>query len=234
MERFMFILKVIGVLIGVTALIVGWGVVIANGYGISEAPYIILSSINVIAILSLTYFTYSYMKSTEDMAKEMKASRDMEFEMNYKPKVTLDFEVKSNGLVYVVVNNEGKGAARNIRFCSNPPLTNSAGLGMDRWPALKNGIDYLPPGKKLTFFFDQTNKIEGSRTAAEVFEVTIQYEWDIQGKPNIVDKYPLELSPYSRTDLRSYRDVSTLIDEIEGIGKALAKKATTWEAPRQH
>jgi hypothetical protein len=188
-----------------------------------------------VAVISLALFTYSYMKSTKDMADEMKATRDMEFEMNYKPKVMLDFEVKSSGLVYIVITNEGNGAARNIKFDFEPELKSSQGWGLDRWPALKNGINYLAPKKKLTFTFDVHNKIAqyDTRGLAKDFVATIEYEWDIGGKSKIVDKCPLELSPYIKTDLSSYKDISTLIDNVEQIRKILGQKHTKWAPATQ-
>ncbi|MFC1893481.1 hypothetical protein ACFLYR_05575 [Chloroflexota bacterium] len=51
--------------------------------------------------------------------------------------------------------------------------------------------------------------------------MTSEYDWDIEGKPRITEKYGLQLSPYLKTDLSSYKDESTLIDEVEKIRKAL-------------
>lgn len=233
MERFMFVLKVLGMAVGATAIVVGWGIVIANGYGISDTPFILLSSINAIAVVSLACFTYSYMKSNAAMAEEMKFGRDMEFEMNYKPKVILDFEVRSNGLVYIVITNEGNGAAKNIRFDIKPALQNTQGWDIDRWPPLRNGINYLAPKKKLTFFFDTSINIAKYEAVPRDFAATIEYEWSIDGKPRIIDKYPLELSPYLRTDLSSYKDISTLIDEVQIIRKELQKRPTRWAPANQ-
>ncbi len=235
MERFKFVLKVIGIAVLATAFVIAWGIIIANEYGISNVPTIILSSVSAIAVIALSFFTYSYMKSTKDMADEMKATRDMEFEMNYKPRVTLDFEVKSSGLVYIVVMNEGNGAARNVSFHFEPSLTNSEGWVVDRWPALKNGVNYLAPKKRLTFIFDDHTKIAKYDTLglAKDFIATIEYEWNIDGKPKIIDKSPLELSPYLKTDLGSYKDISTLINEVEKIRKNLEQKSTKWAPAKQ-
>src|SRR3972149_1398652 len=114
MGRLISVLKVVGVAILLTGFVVSWGIILAKGYGISDAPIILLSSINALAVVSLAWFTYSYMKSTELMANEMRRTNELAFELNHRPKVSMWFDVKSNGAVYIVVGNEGNGPARNI------------------------------------------------------------------------------------------------------------------------
>jgi len=75
MERLKFILKVIGIAVLGAGFIASLGVIISNQYGISNAPTILLSTINVIALVSLAFFTYSYMKSTTLMAGVMQEQR---------------------------------------------------------------------------------------------------------------------------------------------------------------
>ena len=75
MKRIKFILTVIGVAVVLTGFVVSWGIILSNQYGVSNAPTIILSSINAIVLVSLAYFTYRYMKSTTLMANEMKEQR---------------------------------------------------------------------------------------------------------------------------------------------------------------
>lgn len=228
MDRVKYVVKVIGLAVLAAGFVAAWGTIIANQYGLSDAPIILLSSINAIAVVCLAVFTYSYMKSTAAMANEMKATREVEFEINHRPKVVMHFSIKSNGMICVLVSNEGNGAARNIRFDISPPLVNSKGEKMvEQWPALRDGIDYLPPRKSLTFFLESSFNINEyvKRGLPLDYEVTAEYEWDIGGRPRVRDKYPLELTPYIHTDLSSYKDVSTLIDEVERIRKILEEKA---------
>ena len=82
------------------------------------------------------------MKSTEIMAKEMKTSHEMDFEFKHKPKVLVDFRPSYSHILYIVVTNEGNGAARNISFSFEPELKSTC-RGLENWPALQNGIGYL-------------------------------------------------------------------------------------------
>ena len=155
MERFKFILKVVGIAIPLTAFVAAWGIILAEGYGISNAPVILLSSINALAVVSLAFFTYSYVKSTKLMADEMRRTNELAFELNHRPKVLMWFDVKSSGGIYMVVGNEGNGAAKNIRLNILPELRNSRGDTIEKWPAIKSGINYLAPKKDVTFFLIQ-------------------------------------------------------------------------------
>ena len=120
--RFKFIGKVVGLSILATGFVVAWGIIIAHSYDISDAPVIILSAVNVVAMIALAFFTYSYMRSTEAMAVEMKATREMDFEIKNRPFVMVNFQIKSSGMIYLQVTNEGNGAARNITFRFEPDL----------------------------------------------------------------------------------------------------------------
>lgn len=224
MERFKFILKVVGIAIVGVGFVVSLGIIFSNQYGISNAPTLILSTISVIALVSLAFFTYSYMNSAALMAKEMKATRELEFELNNRPKVLMRFDITSNGMVYIVVENTGNGAAKNIKVKIEPELKNSSGKPLGEWPALKNGINYLPPKEKLRFFLDTAWALAGDPKLPKDYTVKLEYDWAIEGRPKIYEVCPLETSPYIGTDLASYKDFSTLIDEVEKIRKALEKK----------
>lgn len=224
MERLKFILKVVGIAVVLTGFVVSWGIIVSNQYGVSNAPTIILSSINVIVLVSLAFFTYRYMKSTTLMANEMRATRELEFELNNCPKVLMRFDPTSNGMLYIVVENTGNGAAKNIKIKIEPELRNSSGKPLDEWPALKNGINYLPPKEKLRFFLDTVWALAGDPKLPKDYTVKLEYDWAIEGRPKIYEVCPLETSPYVGTDLASYKDFSTLIDEVEKIRKALEKR----------
>lgn len=219
MKQLQFVGKVIGLAVLITGFIAAWGIIIAKQYSTTDTPFLLVSSINAIAIIALSFFTYSYMKSTEMMASEMKTNREMEFEFKHKPKITVDFRITSNGMIYIVIANEGNGSARNIHLRFEPELKSTRG-GLENWPALQKGIDYLIPHKKLSFFFDSSFMFLEAKLN-EDFTVVIEYEWDIECKPKIVETSLLQLSPYLMTDLSSYKDEGTLIDEIEKIRKAL-------------
>ncbi len=224
MERLKFTLKVVGIAVVGVGFVVSLGIILSNQYGVANAPTILLSTISVIALISLAFFTYSYMKSTESMAKEMRATRDMEFELKYRPRIFVRFDMTSNGMVYIAVVNDGNGAARNIKIKTVPKLKSSSGETLDKWPAFKNGINYLAPKDKIRFFFDTSFALIGDPKLPKDYTVNLEYDWAIEGRARIQEVCPLEITPYIGTDLASYKDMSTLIDEVEKIRKALEKR----------
>lgn len=220
MKILLFVLKVVGIAILSAGFVAGWSIIIGKQYSIPEVPTIILSTVNVVAMVALAFFTYSYMKSTAVMAEEMRATREMEFVVNNRPRIITKFENTSNGMVYIAIMNVGSGAARNIRLKATPELRNSRNDSLDRWPAFKNGISYLAPSDKIRYFFDTSFSLDKLKID---YLVDITYDWALEGRPTIHDTFPLEITPYIGTDLASYKDFSTLIDEVEKIRKELEK-----------
>lgn len=221
-NRIKFMLKTIGLAALATGFVVACGIIIAGQYGLPDTPFILLSLVNAIAVIALSFFTYSYMKATQTMATEMKTSRDMDFELRHRPKVLVDFRISYSGIIYVEVTNEGNGAARNVRLSFDPELR-STRHGLADFPALGEGVSYLAPKKTLPFLFDSAEALLSSGLATD-FSVLAEYEWDLEDKPKIVEKSQLHLSQYLRTDLSSYKDERTLVDEVEKIRKVLERR----------
>jgi len=224
MRGIRFIGTVVVVAVLGVCFIVSLGIILSNQYSITNAPTIILNVINVIALVALAFFTYSYMQSTALMATEMRVTREMEFEINNRPKIQVRFELTSNGAVYITVINAGNGAARNIKMSSVPKLKNSSGESLDKWPAFKDGISYLAPKDKVRFFFDTSFSLIGNQDVPKNYTFSLEYDWVVEGRPRINETYLLDITPYIGTDLASYKDFSTLIDEVEKIRKELEKR----------
>ena len=224
MNRLIFILEMMGITVLVTAFVASLGVIFARQYGISEAPSLVLSTINIVAVIALAIFTYSYMKSTALMAREMKATRDLEFELHNKPKVIVRFDPRSSGAIHLVVENAGNGAARNVKLSITPELRNYEGLSANDLTAFKHGISYFLAKEKLEFFLNVSHKIYGDNSFPKEFMANLEYDWSIEGKPRIVETYPISLLPYRGTLLTASKDLRTLIEEVEKIRHALEKR----------
>jgi len=224
MQRLRFVLIVVLVTVLGTGFVVSLSIILSNQYSVTDAPTIILSVINVIALVALAFFTYSYMRSTAQMADEMRATREAEFEINNRPRVFVRFEFTYNGAVYICVVNDGNGAARNIKIDTDPKLKNSQGESLDKWPAFKDGVSYLAPKEKIRFFFDTSFSIIGNLDVPKNYTFNLEYDWAVEDRPRINEAYPLDITPYIGTDLASYKDFSTLIDEVEKIRKELEKR----------
>lgn len=224
MRRVVFVLKTVGLAVLGIGFVASWGLILTRNYGVLDAPIILLSSINAVAVVALAFFTYSYMKSTKSMADAMKASNDIAFEMNHRPRVVVEFKVRSTGAIYIFITNQGKGAARNITFDITPALVNSTGDTTQKWPALKQGINYLAPNQNVTFFFDTAFAFLAKPELPKDYKVKVEYDWAVAGRSRISEESPLALSPLLGTDLASYKDMTTLISEVEKIRQALEKR----------
>jgi hypothetical protein len=213
--------------LGLSALgvvfIISWAVILAKYFSLPDTQTLILSSINVISVVALTIITAGYAKSTEQMATQMKITNDLQVEYNFRPKVTIKFDFKYSSAIYICIKNAGNGAAKNIKFTFTPLLINSKGDSLSKWPALLNGIDYLGPGSDVVFLFDTSFSYLPNKDLPRDFQVAVQYDWALTGKPPIKEEYPLQLSTYIGTDLGSYKDFSTLIDEVAKIRKLMEK-----------
>jgi hypothetical protein len=223
MGRWKFSIKLLALSALGVLFIISWAVILAQYFSIPDIQTLILSSISVISVVALTIITAGYAKSTEQMATQMKLTNDFQLEYNHRPKVIIKFDFKYSGAIYICIKNEGNGAAKNIKFSFTPIPINSRGDSLSKWPALLNGIDYLGPRNDVVFFFDTSFAYFQNENLPRDFQVAVQYDWAFVGKPLISEEYPLQLSTYMGTDLSSYKDFSTLIDEIEKIRKLLEK-----------
>jgi len=194
-----------------------------------EAASIALAVINAIAFIVLAIITWKYAQSTKDMAIEMKATRDMEFEINHRPKIVVRFDIKNSSMMYIIVVNEGNGAAKDIKFDFKPKLTASEADRVEKWLALKDGIKYLQPKDRVYFFFDTTSRYFNNPNLPQYYEADIGYDWAIAGKQRITESCHLDLEhlkgavlPFKDTsDL--FNDVGKIKEEIAGIRSAIER-----------
>lgn len=120
MRRIKFILTVIGVAAVGVGFVVSLGIIISNQYGISNVPTIILSTINVIALVSLAFFTYSYMKSTALMAGVMQEQRAIASQPFVIQKAMCEKDVfegsTSEYFYHFIIWNAGNGPAIELVY----------------------------------------------------------------------------------------------------------------------
>jgi hypothetical protein len=217
--------QILIVVVVVTLFIISLSVLLRNKTNIDEqvVTNIVLSVINALAVTALAYFTYYYAKANIQMASEMKKTNDMQFDLNHRPKVTMRFDKNGEGLICIVIENVGNGAAKNIKFTITPELE-SATMGKlsDRAPALKNGVNYLPPKMSLIFPFGAgPTEFNKDNKLPKEFKVNIQYDYAVQGKETIKEECLLELTLYKGTLRGGIKDLSTLVGEVKKIGDLL-------------
>lgn len=119
---------------------------------------IILVGVQIATLVALIIYvkkTWDMAVSTEKSAKvsektleEMKETRDQEA----APYVVAYFDFKDHE-IDLVVENVGKGLARDIKIEFEPKLQNSDGEGINDLSLIKDGIGSIPPNYKIKTFF---------------------------------------------------------------------------------
>ena len=211
----------------VVLLFILW-IISAGKSGPDGGAFTTMAIITILAVALAAFCIFFYMKSTTVITREMKQMREMDFEMNHKPRIIVDFEPNANGLYYLTIANEGNGAARNVQVSINPPLKNSKGQDVRNFSALDKGVHYFTSKKKLVYVFDSASEISKYESLGlnRTFMVNVEYDWEMEGRPRIAESYPIELTPLADTQVSSYKDTRTLIDEVEKIRLIFEKMPT--------
>jgi hypothetical protein len=92
--------------------------------------------------------------ATRETVEERRASRLAQ----ERPHIIVDADYSDPNIVYVVVRNIGKGAAKNITFCFSHPLEShlrdpkdpSKNFVISELAYFEEGLDYLAPGSAIT------------------------------------------------------------------------------------
>ncbi len=122
----------------------------------------------------------------------------------------VDFESNPNDdqFIELVIHNIGRTVARNVRVSFDRPLESSEetpGYKLSESASLRDGIPTMPPGKRVTAFFDSSlarHKTDLPRT----YRATVTYE-DYKGRPQEPAEFVLDLNfrvwPAVHADVRS-------------------------------
>jgi len=138
--------------------------------------------ITAIATGILAVITYLYAKTTREI---LKASNKPEILIFLFPDETYPY------CVNLCIQNIGTGFAYKIRFTGDfsfPPMLPHGWKPLGKNVVLKNGIDYLPPGKKVEIFLFMTNTMEQSfspsmlKISEESLDITVTYRDSVNAK----------------------------------------------------
>jgi hypothetical protein len=115
-----------------------------------------------------------------------------------RPFVVVDFE--PGHATYIIVENIGKTAAREVTMSFDPPLsaTLSRPWAWEDSTAFTSGIPLLPPGRRLRIFFDAlTPRFDSGLPMT--YNVKLTYEGPPGTPKAFEDQYVLDLNIYKGT-----------------------------------
>ena len=115
---------------------------------------LILAGVQIFTLIALVIYvkkTWDMADSTEKSVNEMKEARDQES----APYVLVYFDFCDHEM-YLVVENAGKGLAKDVSFDFEPSLVNSRGTKISELSLLKDGIGSIPPKYQIRHFFDMS------------------------------------------------------------------------------
>ena len=114
-------------------------------------------------------------RANREMVEEMRETRIAQD----RPHVLVDPDYSYMPALDLVVQNIGRGPAKNIRFTFSPDILNSEGQSLSELAYFKDGLDFLAPGVEVRTFWDMTHQLLPfleQRGLHDGFDVTVYYE----------------------------------------------------------
>jgi hypothetical protein len=144
----------------------------------------------LVAALTLVVYVFLLAYAMKQVA-EARRSR----EEQARPFVIVDFEPR--WLTYIVIENIGKTAAREVSISFDPPLsaTLPAPGAWEASPAFTSGIPLLPPGRRLRVLFDALDQRWESGLPM-TYTVELTYMGPSGTRNTFNDAYVLDLNVY--------------------------------------
>ncbi|MEU8138214.1 hypothetical protein [Streptodolium elevatio] len=141
-----------------------------------------------------------------------------------EPYVIVDIQQDRPGVpvLMLVVENIGPTVARNVRITATPPLESGWGddLTQNLQDALARTIPMLPPGRRLTFLFDDEKRLDSGLPL--VYNFVVQSEGPYGPVEDL--EYTVDLGTW-RGSLLGERATKKLEDKLGEIGTGLEELA---------
>lgn len=172
-----------------------------------------------------TWWTVKYARAQLDLARRIQREAS-------EPYVVVDIEPSEAGSFVTVlsVRNIGPTMARNVRISATPELTSAEGddVTEDLQRVLARTIPMIPPGRRLTYFFDTNRRFQSGLPMS--FEFTVH----AQGPSGDVEPlhYNVDLGVYAEA-LIGQRPTKFLEERLKGLEKSLAKLAKNYGVANQ-
>ena len=169
--------------------------------------------ITAIATGVLAVITYCYAKTTRGI---LKASNKPEILIFLFPDETYP------SCINLCIQNIGTGFAHKIYFAGDfsfTPMLPHGWKPLAENGILKNGIDYLPPGKKVEIFLFMTNTMEQSFShdmltiSEESLDITVTYRDSVNAEHE--KNFQLEFNQWGRYGLSENNPVADIADTLK-------------------
>lgn len=172
------------------------------------------STITTIATVVLALLTAWYVRLTNKMLKETRASRG--------PTVYVDLELNSFE-VKLIIGNSGLGPAHNLRFKVKetiPWVKDSFGKGINHLTPIKDGITYLAPGRVLKFTAGRVDWKETDEIDA-IVKFDIDYDDHVEEHHKL--QFVIDMGQYSGVSLESFGNpASEIADAIRSVQREIS------------
>lgn len=151
--------------------------------------------------------------------EQLEHARQAQREAN-EPYVIVDIQQDRPGVpvLMLVVENIGPTVARNVRITASPPLESGLGDDLTRnlQDALARTIPMLPPGRRLTFLFDDQKRLDSALPL--VYDFVVQSEGPYGPVEDL--EYTVDLGTW-RGSLLGERTTKKIEDKLGEIGTSL-------------
>ena len=164
----------------------------------------------VIVTVILVYITAQYARTTDRI---LRASDTPEILIFLFP------DERSTYSINLCIQNIGTGFASDVKFTGDlsfkpfPP----GSVALSNIGVFKNGIDYLPPGKKIEIFLFYTTHIQ--KLPVKSLNFTVSYV-DSMGK-QCKDSFFLEFNKWIGFTQRINDPLNKIVNELDGIRRKL-------------
>lgn len=148
--------------------------------------------------------------------REMRLAREVE----ERPYILIDFDFSNRPLIDLVVTNIGNGSARDVKFHFQPDMITSDGRNISELRLFKDGLQFFPPGKMISQFFD-TSIAYFRDEHSTTYEVAISYYNATRTKHYQDPPISLDLSAYRGISYLERKDMNDLVKEIKEVRKSL-------------
>ena len=158
-----------------------------------------------------------YYYTTKTLQKQV-AEAYQERTTGGRPLIIVSEDYENLPTMNLVVQNVGRGPAKDINFHFSSPIESSDGFVLSELTLFREGITSLAPGARIVCYWDELGNIEPLIQEGRLernAKVTVEYQ-DINGGTYSHD---WEIDPGLYADLRTqgYKDMDDLVDAVEKL-----------------
>ncbi|MFI2620423.1 hypothetical protein [Streptomyces sp. NPDC018584] len=191
----------------------------------TEQWSLVVAALALLVSILTTWWTKKYAKAQLDLARRVQQESS-------EPYVVVDIEPSEPGSFAMVlsIRNIGPTLARNVRITATPDLASSHSPKVTEalQRVLARTIPMIPPGRRLTYFFDTDQRFRSDLPMA--FDFTVRAD----GPAGDVEPlhYNVDLSVYGEA-LVGQRPTKFLEERLKKLEKPLTKLAKDYRTVHQ-